>query len=453
MSARTCLAVILAAGEGTRMKSAMTKVLHPVGGLPMVAHAVRAAAAAGGSDVALVVGRDADKVEAAAKPFAADVSVHLQTERLGTGHAVLAARSAIAKKYDDLLVMFGDTPLVDSAALSLAREKLAEGAEVVVMGFRTADPTGYGRLIERDGQLAAIREHKDASDDERKINFCNGGLMALAGCDALSMLEAITNSNAKGEYYLTDIVEIARSRGKKVVAMEVDAASVLGVNTRVELAEVEALFQGKMRREMMLAGVSMIAPETVWFSWDTEIGAETLIEPNVVFGPGVKIEGNVTIHAFCHIEGASIASGAQIGPFARLRPGAEMGEKSKAGNFVEIKQAKIGAGAKVNHLTYIGDAVVGAGANIGAGTITCNYDGYNKHVTEIGAGAFIGSNSALVAPVKIGDGALIAAGSVITQGVPADAVGFARARQVNKLGMAGLLNARNKAIKDAKKKV
>jgi bifunctional UDP-N-acetylglucosamine pyrophosphorylase / glucosamine-1-phosphate N-acetyltransferase len=452
MSERTCLAIILAAGEGTRMKSAMTKVLHPVAGLPMAAHAVRAAAAAGGSDVALVLGRDADKVEAAARPFAKDVSVHLQTERLGTGHAVLAARSAIARGYDDLLVMFGDTPLVDSAALTLARTKLAEGAEVVVMGFRTADPTGYGRLIERDGQLEAIREHKDASEEERKINFCNGGLMAIAGRDALPMLDLISNKNTKGEYYLTDIVEIARSRGKKVVAMEVDAASVLGVNTRVELAEVEALFQARMRREMMLAGVSMLAPETVWFSWDTQIGAETLIEPNVVFGPGVKIAGNVTIHAFCHIEGASIASGAQIGPFARLRPGAEMGEKSKAGNFVEIKKAQIGAGAKVNHLSYVGDAIVGAAANVGAGTITCNYDGYNKHVTEIGAGAFIGSNSALVAPVKIGDGALIAAGSVITQDVPADAVGFARAKQENRLRMAGILNAKARKIKDAKKK-
>jgi bifunctional UDP-N-acetylglucosamine pyrophosphorylase / glucosamine-1-phosphate N-acetyltransferase len=452
MSERTCLAVILAAGEGTRMKSAMVKVLHPVAGLPMAAHAVRAALAAGGSDVALVVGRDAEKVEAAARPFANDVSVHLQTERLGTGHAVLAARSAIARGYDDLLIMFGDTPLVDSAALTLARAKLAEGAEVVVMGFRTADPTGYGRLIERDGQLEAIREHKDASEAERKINFCNGGLMAIAGRDALLMLDAITNKNAKGEYYLTDVVEIARSRGKKVVAMEVDAASVLGVNTRVELAEVEALFQAKMRREMMLAGVSMVAPETVWFSWDTQIGAETLIEPNVVFGPGVKIAGNVTIHAFCHIEGASIASGAQIGPFARLRPGAVMGEKSKAGNFVEIKKAQIGAGAKVSHLTYIGDAIIGAAANVGAGTITCNYDGYNKHLTEIGAGAFIGSNSALVAPVKIGDGALIAAGSVITQDVPADAIGFARAKQENKLGMAGVMNARARKIKDAEKK-
>ena len=452
MTKRSCLAIVLAAGEGTRMKSSMTKVLHPVGNLPMVAHVVRAAMAAGGSDVALVLGRDAEKVEAAVRPFANDVSVHVQSERLGTGHAVLAARSAIAKGYDDLLVMFGDTPLVDSEALALARKKLADGAEVVVMGFRPADPTGYGRLIEKDGALIAIREHKDASKKERAINFCNGGLMAIAGRNALAMLDAITNDNAKSEYYLTDVVQIAHSYGKKVVAMEVAATSVLGVNTRVELAEVEALFQSKMRRDMMLSGVSMIAPETVWFSWDTQVGAETLIEPNVVFGPGVTVAGEVIIHAFCHLEGASVAEGVHIGPYARLRPGAQMGPKSKAGNFVEIKQAKIGAGAKVNHLTYIGDAIVGADANIGAGTITCNYDGYNKHLTEIGAGAFIGSNSALVAPVKIGDNALIAAGSVITQNVPEDAIGFARARQSNKLGFATLVRAKNKAIKDAKKK-
>jgi bifunctional UDP-N-acetylglucosamine pyrophosphorylase / glucosamine-1-phosphate N-acetyltransferase len=452
MNNRTCLAIILAAGEGTRMKSQMVKVLHPVGGLPMVGHVARAAMAAGGSDVALVVGRDAEQVEAAVRPLVEEVTVHVQTERLGTGHAVLAAKPAIARGYDDLLIMFGDTPLIDGGALALAREKLAGGAEVVVMGFRPSDPTGYGRLIEKDGELTAIREHKDATPQERQIGFCNGGLMAIAGRDALSMLEAITNENAKGEYYLTDIVEIARSRGKKVIAIEVDAASVLGVNTRVELAEVEGLFQTKRRRELMLAGVSMAAPDTVWLSWDTEIGAETMVEPNVVFGPGVKIAGGAIIRAFCHLEGAGVAAGAEIGPFARLRPGAEMGRKSKAGNFVEIKKARIGEGAKVNHLTYIGDAIVGAAANIGAGTITCNYDGYNKHLTQIGAGAFIGSNSALVAPVKIGDNALIAAGSVITQEVPADAVGFARARQSNKPGMAALLNARNKAVKDAKKK-
>ncbi len=451
MTSRSCLAIVLAAGEGTRMKSKLAKVLHLVGGLPMVAHVARAAAAAGGNDLALVVGRDAPDVEAAVRPFVSEVSVHVQSERLGTGHAVLAARAAIERGYDELLIMFGDTPLINSDALRLARSRLAEGASVVVMGFRASDPTGYGRLIEQEGELVAIREHKDANEHERSINFCNGGLMAIDGRSALSMLDAIGNRNSKGEYYLTDIVEIARSRGKKVVAIDVDAASVLGVNNRVELAEAEAIFQSRARRELMLSGVSMVAPETVWLSWDTEIGAETLVEPNVWLGPGVKIAESVVIHAFSHIEGASVASGAQIGPFARLRPGTRLSENTKAGNFVEIKNAAIGAGAKVNHLSYIGDANVGANANIGAGTITCNYDGYNKHLTEIGEGAFIGSNSALVAPVRIGDNALVAAGSVITQEVPDDAVGFARARQNNKPGLAALVRAKNKAMRDAKR--
>lgn len=451
MSNRTCLAIILAAGEGTRMKSSMSKVLHPVGGLPMVAHVVRAASAAGVGDVALVVGRGADEVEKAARPHASGVSVHLQVERLGTGNAVLAARDAIAKGYDDLIVMFGDTPLIDTAALSNARARLADGADVVVMGFRPADPTGYGRLLEKDGQLIAIREEKEASTEEKKVGFCNGGLMAIRGEDALAMLDKITNNNAKKEYYLTDIVEIAHSQRKSVVSLEVDAESVLGVNTRIELAEVEALFQNKMRKSMMLDGVSMIAPETVFFSWDTEIGAETTIEPNVYFGTKVKIAAGVTIHAFCHIEGATIATGAHIGPFARLRPGADLREGAKAGNFVEIKKSIISKGAKVNHLTYIGDSEVGEDANIGAGTITCNYDGFNKFVTKIGAGAFIGSNSALVAPVSIGAGAIVAAGSVITKDVPDDAVAFGRALQDNRLKIAPAIRARNKALKEKNK--
>ena len=451
MSDRSCLAIILAAGEGTRMKSAMSKVLHPVGGLPMVAHVVRAASSAGVADVALVVGRGADEVEKAVRPYAAAVSIHLQVERLGTGNAVLAAREAIAKGYDDLIVMFGDTPLIDTAALSKARERLAAGADIVVMGFRPSDPTGYGRLLEKDGQLIAIREEKEASAEEKKVGFCNGGLMAIRGGNALTMLDKITNNNAKKEYYLTDIVEIARSLGKSVVSLEVDASSVLGVNTRVELAEVEALFQSKMRKSMMLDGVSMVAPETVFFSWDTEIGAETTIEPNVYFGTKVKVSGGVTIHAFCHIEGATIATGAHIGPFARLRPGADLREDSKAGNFVEIKKSVISKGAKVNHLTYIGDAEVGEDANIGAGTITCNYDGYNKFVTKIGAGAFVGSNSALVAPVSIGNGAIVAAGSVITKDVPDDAVAFGRALQDNRLKIAPAVRARNKALKEKNK--
>ncbi len=451
MSERSCLAIVLAAGEGTRMKSDISKVLHPVGGLPMVSHAVRAATAAGVGTVALVVGRGAEDVEAAVRLYAGDVSVHFQAERLGTAHAVLAARDAIAKGYDDVIVMFGDTPLIDAGALAKARAKLAGGAEIVVLGFHPADPTGYGRLVEHDGKLFAIVEDKECNADQKKIGYCNGGLMAISGKHALSLLESVGNKNAKGEYYLTDIVAIAHHRGLHVVSLEVDAASVLGVNTRVELSEAEALFQKRIRKDMMLAGVTMIAPETVFFSWDTKVGAETTIEPNVFFGPGVSIGESVSIHAFCHIEGATVAAGAEVGPFARLRPGADLRGGSKAGNFVEIKKAVIGEGAKVNHLTYIGDAEVGAKANIGAGTITCNYDGYNKHLTQIGAGAFIGSNTALVAPVSVGANAIVAAGSVITRNVPDDAVAYGRARQEVREGRASVLHARNKAIKDAKK--
>lgn len=434
------------------MKSSLPKVLHPVGGLPMVAHVVRAARAADISDVALVVGREADKVAKAATPFAGNVSVHLQTERLGTANAVLAAREAIAKGYDDLIVMFGDTPLIDTTALASARAKLADGAEVVVMGFRPENPTGYGRLVEEKGQLIAIVEEKEATDAQKKIGFCNGGLMAIAGRDALAMLDQIDNKNAKGEYYLTDIVAIARARGKNVVSLEVAPENVLGVNTRVELAEAEALFQNRVRKDMMLAGVSMIAPETVFFSWDTEIGAETTIEPNVYFGTGVKIAGGVDIHAFCHIEGATVATGVSVGPFARLRPQADLRENAKVGNFVEVKKSVIGRGSKVSHLTYIGDTFIGEEANIGAGTITCNYDGYNKHVTNIGDGAFIGSNTALVAPVSVGTNAIVAAGSVITKDVAADALGVTRAKQESYIGMAKKLHARNKAIKESKKR-
>lgn len=451
MSERSCLAVILAAGEGTRMKSSMSKVLHPVGGLPMVAHVVRAASAAGVDAVALVVGRDADKVEAAARPFAKSVSVHTQVKRLGTAHAVLAAREAIADGYDDLLVMFGDTPLIDAEALSRARAKLNEGNDIVVMGFHTPNPTGYGRLVEHDHKLFAIVEDKDANEDQKKITFCNGGLMAINGRKALELLDKVENNNVKGEYYLTDIVAIARKAGLEVTSLEVDASSVLGVNTRVELSEIERYFQDRIRKRMMLDGVSMVAPETVFFSWDTSIGAETTIEPNVYFGPGVSIGSGAMIHAFSHLEGASVADGVEIGPFARLRPGADMRAKSKAGNFVEIKKAVIGEGAKVNHLSYIGDADVGAKANIGAGTITCNYDGYNKFVTRIGEGAFIGSNSALVAPVSVGANAIVAAGSVIIRDVPDDAVGFGRAKQETREGLAKVLHAKNKALKESKR--
>ncbi|HTV71355.1 MAG TPA: bifunctional UDP-N-acetylglucosamine diphosphorylase/glucosamine-1-phosphate N-acetyltransferase GlmU [Rhizobiaceae bacterium] len=429
MTERSCLSIILAAGEGTRMKSTTPKVLHKIAGLPMVAHVARAAVAAGSGDMAVVVGRGAAEVTKTVTPFAAKAETFEQTERLGTAHAVLAARTAIARGYDDVLVLFADTPLVDPSDLGIARQKLTEGAAVVVMGFRTDNPIGYGRLIEDKGELIAIREERDCSEVERRINFCNGGLMAISGKHALALLDAVGNNNAKGEFYLTDIVEIARAEGLKAVATEAPFESLLGINTRVELAEAEAIWQKRKRRELMLSGVTMIDPDSVTLAHDTTISAETVIEPNVYFAPGVSVASNARIRAFSHLEGATVGPNCEVGPFARLRPGADLSEKAKVGNFCEVKKAKIGKGAKVNHLTYIGDAVIGAEANIGAGTITCNYDGFNKFVTEIGARAFIGSNSALVAPVKIGDGGYVASGSVIVEDVPADALAFGRARQ------------------------
>lgn len=449
---RTCLAIILAAGESTRMKSAMSKVLHPVAGRPMIAHVVDALAGASISDVALVVGRDAQAVSAAASTGAVTVVPFQQEERLGTAHAVLAARAAIEKGYDDILVVFGDTPLITATPLKAARERLAEGNDVVVIGFEAADPAGYGRLIVEDGELLAIREHKDASEEERRITYCNGGLMAINGRKALDLLGRIGNSNAKGEYYLTDLVEIVRTAGGRAIAVKAPEEELTGCNTRVELAHIERLWQQCRRRELMLAGVSMIAPETVFLSWDTQLAQDVLVEPNVVFGPGVRVESGAIIYAFSHIEGAHIRAGASVGPFARLRPGADLGPKSKVGNFCEVKKAEIGAGTKVNHLTYIGDAFVGAGSNIGAGTITCNYDGVSKHITRIGENAFVGANSSLVAPVTVGDGALVASGSVITEDVPADAVAFGRARQEVKRGRAAILRERYEAEKAARKK-
>jgi len=435
MTQRSCLTVILAAGEGTRMKSAKPKVLHEVAGLSLIGHVAKAARREPGVEVAVVVGREAEAVKKAVAPFAPEAEVFLQSERLGTAHAVLAAREKIARGYDDVLILFGDTPLIEPQALADLRAGLAAGADVVVMGFHAPDPAGYGRLIVKDGALVAIREDRDASEAERAIAFCNGGLMAVAGRHALSLLDAVGNANAKGEYYLTDIVEIAASRGLSVRATEAPYESLLGINTRLELAEAEAVWQSRRRRALMLSGVTMAAPETVHLCHDTEIEPDVAIEPNVVFGPGVSIAAGARIRAFSHIEGARIGPGAEVGPFARLRPGAELGEKAKVGNFCEVKKAVIDAGAKVNHLTYIGDAHIGAGANIGAGTITCNYDGFSKHHTEIGAGAFIGSNSALVAPVTIGAGAYVASGSVVTQDVPDDALAFGRARQENKDGL------------------
>ncbi len=445
LDARRCLTIVLAAGEGVRMRSSRPKVLHAVAGRPMIAHALAAAREAGAADVAVVVGPDRNDVAEAARQAAPGVEVFVQTERRGTAHAVLAAREAIARGYDDILVTYADIPLLRGATLEALRAGLAEGSDLVALGFAPADPTGYGRLIERDGRLVAIREHKDASEAERLARLCNAGPVTFGGAVALSMLEAVTPDNAQKEYYLTDLVEIAFARGLGARAIEADEAEVMGVNDRVQLAAAEAAMQARLRRRAMIEGATLIAPETVFLSFDTAIGRDVLIEPHVVFGPGVAIDDGAIIHAFSHLEGARVAKGASIGPYARLRPGADVAAKAKVGNFVEIKNATIETGAKVNHLTYIGDARIGAGANIGAGTITCNYDGFGKYKTDIGAFAFIGSNSSLVAPVKIGDGAYIGSGSVVTRDVDADALAVARGRQEAYPGWA-------KAFRERKKK-
>ncbi|MEF2553169.1 bifunctional UDP-N-acetylglucosamine diphosphorylase/glucosamine-1-phosphate N-acetyltransferase GlmU [Aurantimonas sp. A2-1-M11] len=448
--ARRCLSIILAAGEGTRMRSSKSKVLHEVAGLAMIRHVVRAAREAGSDAIALVVGRDGTSVAEAARREIGTVAAFEQTERLGTGHAVLAARAAMAEGFDDVLVLFGDTPLIGVGTLARARATLAEGADVCVVGFRPADPTGYGRLIEAGGELLAIREEKDADADERRVGFCNAGVMAFRGDDALAMLDRIGNDNAKGEYYLTDLVAVARAAGRSVRAIEADANEVLGVNTREELAAVEALWQAARRRQVMLAGVTLQDPSSVFLSHDTVLEADVFVEPQVVFGPGVRVASGATIHAFSHMEGCDVGPGASVGPFARLRPGTELAQGAKVGNFCEVKNSEIGAGAKVNHLSYVGDTSVGAAANIGAGTITCNYDGALKHRTEIGAGSFIGSNSALVAPVRVGEGAYVGTGSVVTDDVPDGALAIARERQVTKPGRGREIIERNKAAKAAR---
>ncbi len=436
MPDRTCLAIVLAAGEGVRMRSSLPKVLHAIGGRSLIDHVLTAAMRAGGADIAVVVGPDHAAVEAEAKRIAPKAEVFQQRERLGTAHAVLSARSALARKRDDILVIFGDTPLIRSETLAQLRGALAKGAAVAVLGFRPADPKGYGRLVMRGNDLLAIREENDGSAEERKIAFCNGGLMALAGDKALALLDRIGNANTKGEYYLTDAVAIARDMGLQAVAIETSEDDVRGINTKAQLAEAEAVLQKRLRSAALEAGVTMTAPDTVFLSTDTKFGKDVTIEPNVVFGPGVTVEDGATIRAFSHLEGARVGKGARVGPFARLRPGAELGADVHIGNFVEVKAASIEAGAKANHLAYIGDARVGEGANIGAGTITCNYDGVGKHKTDIGKGAFVGSNSSLVAPVKIGDGAYVGSGSVITKDVPADALAVERALLTVKEGWA-----------------
>nr|WP_321457079.1 bifunctional UDP-N-acetylglucosamine diphosphorylase/glucosamine-1-phosphate N-acetyltransferase GlmU [uncultured Cohaesibacter sp.] len=436
MTHRTCQAIILAAGQGTRMKSKMPKVLHKIAGLSMVGHVANAAKSAGVSQVALIVGPDMDAVLQEAQKMHPTVSAFEQTERLGTAHAVLAAKDFLKNAEDDVIVLFGDTPLLQAETITAMRNKLAEGFDVVVLGFRSQTPEPYGRLLEKDGNLIAIREAKDCSPEEFKVNFCNGGIMGFSGANILSLLGSIKSDNAQGEYYLTDAVELAHARGLKVTAIEASEDELQGVNSRAHLAKVEASFQEKARKAAMDNGVTLTAPETVFFSYDTELGQDVTIEPNVFFAPGVTVGDDVTILANCYFEQAQIAEGCAIGPYARLRPGTVLEKKAKVGNFVEIKKSLVEEGAKVNHLTYIGDARVGAKANIGAGTITCNYDGFNKFKTDIGKGAFIGSNSSLVAPATIGDGAIIGAGSVITDPVNANALAFTRAKPVVKEGWA-----------------
>ena len=422
------------------MRASRPKVLHAIGGRTLLAH-VLATVRDDASRAVVVIGPGQQKVADAVRAALPDAAIFVQAERRGTAHAVLAARAALIAGADDVLVVFADTPLMRPQTLAHLRAPLAAGKAVAVLGFRPADPAGYGRLIVRGGQLVAIREDKDASAQERAITLCNAGLMALRGDVALAILDRIGDRNAKREFYLTDAVAIARDMGLDAVAIETEEDEVRGINSQAQLAEAEAVLQQRLRKSALEAGVTMVAPDTVHLAADTRLARDVTIEPYVVFGPGVTVDEGATIRSFSHLEGAHVGKGSTVGPYARLRPGARLGPDVRIGNFVEVKEADIGAGVRANHLSYIGDSRVGAGTNIGAGTITCNYDGQSKHVTDIGEGAFIGSNSALVAPVKIGDGAYVGSGSVITRDVPADALAVGRGRQVIKQGWAARLRA------------
>lgn len=445
------LSIILAAGEGTRMRSSLPKVLHPVGGLPMVGHVMRTALGAGSTEICVVVGPNHASVQEEVSRHGAS-RVFNQLDRLGTGHAVKQAREAFDGATGNVVVLYADNPLVSTNTVATIAARLDDGADIVVVGYRPADPTNLGRLLTRDGRLLAIREHRDASEEERKIGLANSGIIGFRAEALRAVIDRIDNKNAKGEYYLTDAVELANADGRRVEYIEADAGEVMGVDDRTRLAAAEAQFQRLRRDDFMRAGVTLKDPDSVWFSYDTEIGRDVTIFPNVVFGAGVKIADNVEIRAFCDIEDAVIGEGASIGPFARIRGGAELGADVHLGNFVEVKKSRIGAGTKAGHLSYLGDAEIGTKTNIGAGTITCNYDGVNKDKTVIGNNVFIGSNASLVAPVSIGDGAYTASGSVITEDVPADALAFGRARQETKPGYAPKLREKALAKKAAKGK-
>jgi bifunctional UDP-N-acetylglucosamine pyrophosphorylase/glucosamine-1-phosphate N-acetyltransferase len=442
------LVVVLAAGKGVRMHSVLPKVMHPVGGRPMLSHVLAGAVSLGAGRIAVVVGPEMEPVRAEAARAAPQSEIFEQPEQLGTAHAVLAARPALARHAGTVLVVFADSPLVEPATLRRMIGALDGGAHIAVLGFEPADPCGYGRLIvDAQGRVAAIREEKDASEAERRLRQCNAGAMAFRVPRLAELLARIGNANAKGEYYLTDAPALAAAEGLVAVPVICPAEEALGVNSRSQLAAAEAVFQRRARARAMEGGATLIAPETVWFSHDTVLGRDVLIEPNVFFGPGVVIEDGAHIMANCHMVGARIRQGARVGPFARLRPGADIGPTVHVGNFVEVKNARLEAGAKANHLSYIGDGRVGAGANIGAGTIFCNYDGVDKHFTDVGPGAFVGSNSSLVAPVKIGDGAYIGSGSVITRDVEADALALARSPQDARSGWAARFRRRRQKPK------
>lgn len=437
-------AVILAAGQGTRMRSAKPKVMHEVGGRPMVDWSIALARALGCGRIVVVCNPAQDSLQAHVTAQLGEGAVAIQDTPLGTGHAVQAAAPALTGVEGDLVVLYGDTPLIPAEAIEALFDELAAGADVGVLGFEADRPGAYGRLItDASGDLEAIVEAREATPEQLSVRLCNSGVMAASVPRMLSLLGQVTNDNAKGEYYLTDIVGLARGQGGRCRAVRCAQADVLGVNARAELAMAEAAFQARARARAMEAGVTLVAPETVFFAHDTVLAADTVVEPHVVFGPGVRVTGPARIRAFSHLEGATVHAGCEVGPYARLRPGTVLGETVRVGNFVEVKAATLGSGAKANHLAYLGDADIGTGVNIGAGTIFCNYDGTDKHRTELGDGAFIGSNSALVAPVRIGAGAYVGSGSVITKDVPDDALAVARGRQVMKAGWAA---ARRQAV-------
>jgi bifunctional UDP-N-acetylglucosamine pyrophosphorylase/glucosamine-1-phosphate N-acetyltransferase len=427
--------IILGAGLGTRMNSDLPKVLHPIAGAPMLVHAMRAGAVLDPAHCVVVAGYGADLVEKAALAYDPDVTVVVQAEQMGTAHAVAQAKAALSDFEGDALVLYGDTPFIRPDTLE-AMIEARRTHDIVVLGFEADEPGRYGRLILKDGQLDRIVEFKDATEDERAVTLCNSGVVAADAATLFNLVDAVGNDNAAGEYYLTDIIAIARARGLTATVVECAEAETLGINSRFELAQAEAVFQNAARLTALEDGVTLIAPETVYFAYDTVIGRDAVIEPNVVFGPGVTVESGATIRAFSHLEGCHVSRGSIVGPYARLRPGAELAENTRVGNFVEVKNAVIAEGAKVNHLSYIGDADIGPRSNIGAGTITCNYDGVFKHHTSIGADVFIGSNTMLVAPVSVGDQAMTASGSVITRDVPAGDLAVARSRQENKAGFA-----------------